>query len=159
MHNVQPYDSEITHAKSSRPPRCFSADLGVKISSKPSKWLYDIKTRTTWTELVFYQWIYFHLRSRNIFMALPHGSVADWDFSQSWQHLAVKSVHYGKRAFAYKAAQKRSAVIQTNRENSSLLKCPFPCMKLSACISHSSICYDDDCSSSISTSVSETNRK
>jgi len=32
-------------------------------------------------------------------------------------------------------------------------------MKLSACISHSSICYDDDCSSSISTSVSETNRK
>jgi len=48
VHNVQPYKSEITHAKSSKPPRMFqrdavdaSPDLAVKMSSKP-KWLFDI---------------------------------------------------------------------------------------------------------------------
>jgi len=35
---------------------------------------------------------------------------------------------------------------ETNRQNSSLSRCRFPCIKLSACRSHSSICNDGDCS-------------
>jgi len=43
---------------------------GIKMSSKPSKWLFDmIGGRTTRTELesVFCRWIYFHIRSKIFF--------------------------------------------------------------------------------------------
>jgi len=53
VHNVKPYKSEIMHAKSSKPSRMFQCDavdtnpdLGAKMSSNPSKWLFDIKRRT-----------------------------------------------------------------------------------------------------------------
>jgi len=47
---------------------------------------------------------------------------------------------------------------ETNRQNSSLSRCLFPRMKLSACTSHSSSCYDGDCCSSVNTSVRSTEK-
>ena len=64
------------------------------------------KGRTTWMELerVFCHWNYFHFSSKIFYGRLTggdrlHGSVTDWDFSQSqsytcWQHLAVKSTSH-----------------------------------------------------------------
>jgi len=67
---------------------------------------------------------------------------------------------FGKRAFTHtrtccpsmnkSEVQSRSASgtsrLKLIRQNSSLSRCLFPCIKLLACTSHSSICYDGDCS-------------
>ena len=84
MHSVQPYESEITHEKSSKAPRMFQCDA---VDTSPDLWArgqnvpqnFDMaiwhNRRTTRTELerVFCRWIYFHLRSKNIFLALLRG--------------------------------------------------------------------------------------
>jgi len=48
---------------------------GVKVSSKPSKWLFDITGRPTRTELerVFCRWIYIYLHSKIFSGPLSHG--------------------------------------------------------------------------------------
>jgi len=88
----------------------------------------------------------------------PHGSVTDWDFSQSkwytyWQHLAVQSTSRLRlcglqwktscHTCTYCPSMNKSEVqsfsfgyfSETNRQNSSLSRCLFPRMKLSACTS------------------------
>ena len=59
------------HAKSRKPVRMFqwdAVDRGVKMSSKPSKWLFNIiggrRECMELRERVFCLWIYFHLRSK-----------------------------------------------------------------------------------------------
>ena len=50
-------------------------DSGVKVSSTPSKWLFDITGRPTRTELerVFCRWIYIYLHSKIFSGPLSHG--------------------------------------------------------------------------------------
>jgi len=116
------------HVKSSKPPLMFqcdavdtSPDLGGKMSSKPSKWLFDIKTWTTWMKLerVFCHWIYFHVRSK-IFLWPSYGGrsppwIRHWLGFQSEQviymltthccqvdlHLQLYVVHYGKHTVTH----------------------------------------------------------
>ena len=96
MHNVERHESEITHAKSSKPPGMFqwdfvdtSPDLAGQNVRKTFEMAGRHSRRTTRTELerVFRRWIYFHSRSKKYFLALlrgwggaiariaPHGSV------------------------------------------------------------------------------------
>ena len=95
-----------------------SPDLGGKMSSKPSKWLFHIKRRTTWTEfervlsldifsLTFKTYSPGHLMGGD----RPHGSVTDWVSVRAsrihadniWLLSRLRIfdfvVHYGKQAF------------------------------------------------------------
>ena len=76
MHNVQRHESEITHAKSSKPPGMFqwdavdtSPDLAGRNVRKTFEMAIPHDGQTTRTELerVFRRWIYFHSRSKKIF--------------------------------------------------------------------------------------------
>ena len=162
------------HVKSSKPPLMFqcdavdtSPDLGDKMSSKPSKWLFDIKTWTTWMKLerefsvtgFIFTYVQKYFYGPLMGGDCPHGSVTDWDFSQSkwytcWQHTAVKStlrlqlcvVHYGKHTVTHvvRAVHQWTKVkcksfrfgyfsSETSRQNCSLSRCLFSLTKLSAC--------------------------
>jgi len=83
VHNVQTYESEITHAKSSKRPEMFqwdavdtSPDLAGRNVLKTSEMAIPHDVLTTRTELkrVFHRWIHLDLLSKNIFLALLRGA-------------------------------------------------------------------------------------
>jgi len=88
----KPYESEITHVKSSRPPRMFhwdavdtSPDLrGQNVLKTFEMMAIRHNRRTTRTELerVFCRWTYFHLRSKIFFPAL----LGESDRPVLWTH-------------------------------------------------------------------------
>jgi len=107
VHNVQPYEFEITYAKSSKPPRMFQCDVVDTSPNLGGKNVLKTVEMAIWHKKaddingirVFCHWIYFHLRSK-IFYGPLRGrsppSVTDWDLSRSkshtrWQYPAVQS--------------------------------------------------------------------
>jgi len=133
------------------------------MSSKPSKWLFDIKRRMTWTELerVFCHWIYFHFRSKYISWpsyggrsppSPPPPWIRHWVGFQSEQVVYMLTTSccqvYSRLRLCGSYVlptneQKQSAKSfsfgyfssETNRQNCSLSRCLFPRTKLWACVS------------------------
>jgi len=90
-----------------------------------------------------------------VYMLTTSGCQVDFSSSTLCGSLRKTSFHTRTTCPSMHKSQVQSRFVS----GTSLWRRLFPRMKLSACTSHSSICFDGDCSSSASTSVSETNRK